>query len=130
MAYIKGLLVKVSIGNNVIGGQRGATLNREMGTSDTTNKDGDGWSENSSTVKSWSIDCDGLIIKDEEAYKSVKAAFIAGEAVEVKFGDSTCGIGEKGKAIITSFPIEAPYDSEATYSISLTGTGPLEEITA
>lgn len=130
MAYIKGLLVKVAIGSQVIAGQRGATLNREMGTSDTTNKDGNGWTENASTVKSWSVECDGLVVKDDEGYAALKAAFLAGEAVDVSVGDANCGIGEKGKAIITSFPVEAPYDSEVTYSVSFTGTGPLSDITA
>lgn len=127
--YIKGTSVKIIIGSNTVAGQRGATLNREMGTTDTTNKDGDGWTEQSSTIKSWSIECDGLVVKNDEGYAALRAAYIAGDLVDVKFGDASSGVGEQGKAIITSFPLEAPYDGEVTYAISLAGTGPLTEIT-
>lgn len=128
--YIKGKVIKISIGGKVVAGQRGATLNREKGTTDTSNKDGDGWAENEASLKSWSVECDGLVVKDDEGYDALRDAFNSDELVDVKFGDATTGIGEQGKAIITSFPIEAPYDGEVTYAVSLTGTGPLEPIPA
>ena len=33
-----------------------------------------------------------------------------------------------GLALLTSYPIEAPYDDAVTYTISLQGTGPLVDL--
>ena len=50
---------------------------------------------------------------------------LAGAAVECDFGLS--GMLYRGDAIITSFSIDAGVEENATYSISLTGTGALQQ---
>ena len=62
---ISGVKVKVYIKDatgKVLGGQRGATLNRSAETMDATTKDGAGWQENVAGLKSWGIDCDGVFV--------------------------------------------------------------------
>ena len=108
----------------LVAGQRGATLNRGQDTADTTTKDGDGWAENQPTIKNWGVDADGLIVKDDEGYAALEQAFNDGEQILVRYirGDGT---KKRGLCTITDFPEEAPYDSEATYSVTLLGSGPL-----
>lgn len=128
MTKVKGIDVLVGIKNattyDTLGGQRGATLNRSSETIEVTDKVSGGWKENYSGIKEWSVDCDGLFVVDDAAFATLETAFNAGTAIDVEISDGT-NITYSGKAYITDFPIEAPYDDVATYSISLTGTGAL-----
>ena len=119
----RGLDIKISIGEQFLAGQRGATLNRSAETIDITNKVSAGWKESITSVKEWSVDCDGVFVEDDTALKALETAFNANTMVDVKISDGEWGY--KGKAIITDFPIEAPYDDAATYSLTLQGTGEL-----
>jgi len=121
---MKGVDVLVKIGANAVGGQRGATLNRSGEAIDKTTKDSNGWKENDSGLKEWSVDCDGLLVLDDIAYGALETAFMASEAVTVEVA-LPGGNTYSGSAIITDFPIEAPYDDEVTYSVSFLGTGAL-----
>ena len=47
--------------------------------------------------------------------------------VKVKIGDDA-GWGYEGNAIITDFPIEAPYDDALSYTVTLQGTGELSKL--
>lgn len=109
---------------NILGGQRGATLNRSAETIDTTTKSSNGWRENEVSIREWSIEADGLLVESDQAYQDLEDAYMNGTTVLVEL---TTAAGNKysGEAIITDFPIEMPYDDAATYSITLQGTGPL-----
>ena len=119
----RGLDIKISIGEQFLAGQRGATLNRSAETIDITNKVSAGWKESITSVKEWSVDCDGVFVADDAALKALETALNANTLVDVKISDDTRGY--KGTAIITDITIEAPYDDAATYSITLQGTGEL-----
>ena len=123
----RGLDIIISIGENVLGGQRGATLNRSSEVIDITNKVSGGWTENLTSVKSWSVDCDGIFVVNDTALDAIETAFLNSQVVDVKIADETWGY--TGKAVITDFPIEAAYDDAATYSLTLEGTGALAKIT-
>lgn len=129
----KGLDIKISIIENkqrkTLAGQRGATLNRSAEVIDVTNKISGGWKENIPSVKEWSVDCDGVFVIDDAALKLLETAFNESKEVIVELFDGT-NWGYKGNAIITDFPIEAPYDDAVTYSLTLQGSGALEESTA
>lgn len=120
---MKGVDVLLKIGNNVLGGQRGATLNRSTNTIDITTKLSDEWSEKKAGIKEWSVDCDGLVVIDDTAFEALEAAYMNGTNVTVEMALGS--IKYTGQAVITSFPIEAPYDDEVSYSVTLEGTGPL-----
>lgn len=132
MATVRGMDVLVSIKSGleyvVVGGQRGATLNRSSEAIDVTNKVNGGWKENVAGFKEWSVDCDGLYVVDDAGYAALEAAFNTSDEVELKIASGS--LVYVGKAIITDFPIEAPYDDIATYSISFTGTGALADTEA
>ena len=124
MAKIKGIDVLVKVGANAIGGQRGATLNRSGEAIDATTKDSAGWKENLAGLKEWSVDCDGLLVVDDTAYDALETAFMASEAVTIEIAMPS-GKKYSGSALVTDFPIEAPYDDSVTYSVSFIGTGAL-----
>ena len=129
--YKKGIdfLIGITVDGQkkVLGGQRACTLNRSSDTIDVTNKDSEGWQENLSGLKNWGIDTDGLIVENNEAYDHLEECFMESKEVDVYL---TTPMGKKytGKAIITDFPLEAPYDDAATYSVTITGSGKLEKV--
>lgn len=129
----RGLNVLISIKDGAsyrnVAGQRGATLNRSGETLDVSNKaTGGDWKEYIQGAKEWSVDCDGILIDGDEGFAKLEEAFLAGNLVEVKIGDNA-EWGYKGSAIITDFPIEAPYDDALTYSMTFQGTGALSKVT-
>lgn len=129
----RGLDIKISIleggsTKKVLAGQRGATLNRSAEVIDITNKAANGWKESMTSFKEWSVDCDGVFVADDAALIALETAFNTNKEVDIELSDGTAW-GYKGKAIITDFPIEAPYDDAATYSLTLQGTGELAKAT-
>lgn len=122
-------VIKVEIDGTekVIGGQRGCTLNRSSETLDVTSKDSAGWQENLSGLKNWGVDTDGLVVKDDTALDYLETCFMEGNELPV-IVSTPLGKNYKGNVIITDFPIEAPYDDAATYSLSFVGSGKLEKV--
>lgn len=114
----------------LVAGQRGATLNRSRDTVELTNKTtGDGFKEFAGTSAEWSVDFDGLLVESDTALQSLEDAFFNNEEVLVRF-QTASGNKYEGNTIFTDFPIEAPYDSEVTYSGTLQGTGAYTKTTA
>jgi TP901-1 family phage major tail protein len=108
---------------NVVGGQSGATLNRETNVIEVTSKES-GWAENLAGIKSWSIECEGYVVVSDAAYDSLETAWENGEEIDVEINVPS-GNTYSGKAIIAEFPLEAPQDDAMTFSITLQGTGAL-----
>lgn len=112
-----------------VGGQRGATLNRSADTLDSTSKDSNGWKENEYSFKEWGIDSEGLLLDSDVGYSELEDAFM--NAVKVKIQMVTAsGKKYEGMSLVTDFPIEAPYDDLATYSVTFTGDGELTIVPA
>ena len=123
MAFEKGNDIRVSIGEVLIGGQQGCSINRETETSETTTKDSGVWAESEATGLSWSVDCDGLVVVGDEGLEALETAWENLQKVDVKYGSA-----EKyktGKAIITSLSSNSPSKDKTTYSVSLQGVGAL-----
>lgn len=110
--------------DQVLAGQKNATLNRSAETIDSTTKQSDGWTESIQGAKSWSIDADGAFVESDEAFSILEEAFLNSEpvAVYIEFPSKRRYLG---KAIINDIPLDFPYDDLVTYSLSLTGTGAL-----
>ena len=64
----------------------------------------------------------------DAGYKAALDAFMNGTEVNVKIADAGSTVGFQGKAIITSFSFEAPYDDAMTYEMSFEGVGALTKI--
>lgn len=123
----RGIDIQLKIGVELLAMQRGATLNQSTDTIETTNKLTGGWKTFEPSFKEWSIDCDGLIPVDSTAFKALQESYRNGEKLTVSLLDKE-EKGETGSVIISDFPLEYPYDDSATYSITLQGTGALEEV--
>lgn len=113
-----------------VAGQQGLTINRDKDTIEVTSKDTlGGWKENVVGMKEWSIDNDGVYVRDHKSHKLLSALFDGDDPVLIKVTNQktkTDMFG--GLALVTSYPIEAPYDDAVTYSVSLTGTGALVDL--
>ena len=100
------------------------------------------WNTKTSGYKDWEVSCDSLVAMSgtnevwheiyerylDDSYSGYKPVF------EIQF--KTTGTGTsgdkyfKGSALITSFSLEAPMEESATFSVSFSGNGPLELLTA
>ena len=110
-----------------ISGQQGLTINRSAETIEVNSKSTEGgWKDSLAGMKEWSIDNDGLWVASDDAHKALATAFKGGDPVCVKVynGKTKTGLFG-GLAIVTDYPIEAPYDDAVTYSITLQGKGAL-----
>lgn len=123
MAKVAGVDVLLYVGTAVVGGQSGATLNRETNIIEVTSKES-GWAENLAGVKSWSIECEGYVVVSDTSYTQLETAWEAGDELEVEIRVPS-GNTYKGKALIAEFPLEAPQDDALTFSITLQGSGAL-----
>lgn len=121
-----------STGSNLlaVAGQQGLTINRDKDTIEVTSKDAHGgWKQFLGGLKEWSIDNDGVYVRSDESHKLLAAAFGSDDPILIKVTNQktqTDMFG--GLALVTSYPIEAPFDDAVTYSISLQGTGELVDL--
>lgn len=126
-------LIKVNTGTEAspvwtaVAGQRNATLNLSMSEVDTTSKDSGGWHEGLASIRSWSIDFDSLLIEDDAGLAELENAFMNQEQVQVQLA-TPAGYTYTGKATLTDFSYDMPYEGEATASGTLTGTGALTKV--
>ena len=71
-----------------------------------------------------------IYVKDDESHAILSAAFEAGDPVCIKVYDNKRKKGMfGGLAVITDYPIEAPYDDSVTYSLTFSGMGKLTDLT-
>lgn len=113
-----------------IGGQQGLTINRSADSIEITSKDtAGGWKAKIAGMKEWSIDNDGLYVPGDEAHSILSQAFENSDPVCIKVIDGKRKRGMfGGLAVITDYPLEAPYDDAMTYSLSLEGMGALLDL--
>ncbi|MCY7797409.1 phage major tail protein, TP901-1 family [Bacillus spizizenii] len=113
----------------ILGGQTGATLNREAETMEVTDKTSGGWASSLPGIKSWSIDADGFVVLGDVALEAVEEAFndrVPVEA-EIRVGatDDLDGVTYNGTGYIVDLPLEFAQDDAVTYSLSIEGATPL-----
>ena len=115
-----------------VGGQTGASINRNADTIEVTNKVSDGYREYVSGWKDWSLDCDAFVTLGDEGQTLLEEKFAKGEVVEVSVrigGDANAkGITYTGSALITSLTTDLSQDDAVTYALSLQGTGALSRV--
>ena len=125
---IRGLEVLISIGGQVVGGQRGASLSMSADELDITDKTTEGYKAFLVGLKEWNISCDGLVCTDDTGYQALFNAFLNGTVVEVQFKQKEGGFGYQGPMVISSMDFDAQYDDAVTYSCELKGAGALAAI--
>lgn len=128
--YVRGVAVLIEVQDQETGefakvaAQRGGTLNRSADTLDASSKEDYGWANNEAGIKSWSLDCDGLFVENNNGFDALNVAWVNGDCVRVRVRFPS-GLTFVGNAIITDFPIEFPYDDAVTYSLTFEGKGAL-----
>ena len=105
-----------------VSGQKGLTINRSADSIEITSKDTQGgWKSKIAGMKEWSID----------SHKALAKAFDAGDPVCIKVVNGKTKKGMfGGLAVITDYPVEAPFDDAVTYSLTLEGMGALVDLIA
>lgn len=128
MSTINGcaVILKITDGNNAVAvaGQKDASITLSADTVDTTTKDSNGWKENDVSFKSWEASLDGLVKLQDNGFKKVADAFYSDTPISVEIAYPG-GEKETGNAIITSIEKGLPLEDKVSYSIALTGSGPL-----
>lgn len=114
-----------------IAGQQGLTINRSKDSIEITSKDTKGgWKSKIGGMKEWSIDNDGLYVRDDESHKELGKYFEGDDPVCIKVIDMQQEKGMfGGLAIVSDYSFEAPFDDAMTYSIKLDGMGALVDLT-
>lgn len=113
-----------------VGGQQNGTLNRSREVIETTNKlSANGFKEKEGGFAEWGIDFDGISVESNTALQKLEDAFMNNEKVKAKWETPT-GNQYTGLGVLTDFPVEAPFDAEATYSGTLEGDGPYTKVPA
>lgn len=113
-----------------VAGQQSLTLNRSADTIEVNSKDTEGsWKGKIAGMKEWSIETSGLYVNGDESQSILSQAFENGDLVCVKVYNKKAKKGLfGGLAAITDYPFEAPWDDSMTYSITLSGTGKLTDL--
>lgn len=122
-----------SDGSNLlaIAGQQGLTINRSAESIEISSKDTEGgWKSKIAGAKEWSIDIDGVYVLADESHRELGKAFDEGSPVCLKVINKKTSKGMfGGLAVITDYPLEAPFDDTMTYSITFEGMGALVDLT-
>ncbi|MEG0798698.1 MAG: phage tail tube protein [Acidaminococcaceae bacterium] len=108
----------------LIGGQRGASLNRSADEINTSDKTSDGWSSSRPGLRKWSIDLESLVMLTNEGMNILEQAFMESAQINVRllYPDGSAQTGWGG---ITDFGMETPHDGEATLKGTVSGNGAL-----
>ena len=114
-----------------ISGQQSLTINRSADSIEITSKDTQGgWKSKIAGMKEWSIDNDGIYSLSDRSHDVLSQAFENGDPVCLKVVNNKTKKGMfGGLAVITDYPLEAPYDDSMTYSLTLEGMGALVDLT-
>ena len=115
-----------------IAGQQSLTLNRSADSIEVSTKDTEGgWKSYIAGMKEWSIDLDGVFVKDDASHRTIADAFNQGNLLCVKITNIKTGEDLFGGTVaVTDYPLEFPYDDTATYSLSLQGNGALVDLSS
>jgi TP901-1 family phage major tail protein len=103
-----------------------ASLSMNMELRDSTTKSSTGWQSNLGGLRSWELSSDAFVEIGSITGADIEELWTIWEArteVAVKFGHTN--MEYTGNALITSISIESGVEENATYSISLTGSGAL-----
>lgn len=123
--------VVISVGGTDLVHCTSASLSITRDLRDATTKSSQGWQTNLAGLKSWEVSGDCFVDISDGDVTTHTASLITGSAVAVTFilddADSTTPdpYTYSGNAVITSVSIDAGVEENATYSITLTGTGAL-----
>lgn len=119
----KGIDIAISINNQIIAGQKNAVLQQNTQILDISNQITKEWKRHIGGIKSWSVNCSGMVIKDQTSFNALENAYLNNSIIQVVVGDNDKKY--MGNVIISSFPLSSSYDDTMLYNLVLQGTGGL-----
>ena len=123
------VILKVTVGGVLVpvAHSTSASISMNMDLRDSTTKSSAGWQDNLGGLRSYELSGDSFVdIATDVGLADVTelwTAWNARTAVAIEF--SATGMVYTGDALITSLSIDAGVEENATFSVSLTGTGEL-----
>ena len=153
MGVLKGKNLLLSVNSKVYGYATSCEISIEIDTEETASTSwkqlndagGASWKEFDTNKKSWTLSTDNLSAEGLSDFKEAFNVLVAGQPVDIKFGVVSYATGADednltasfangtnfiGKAIINSLSLTGSQEGEATYTVSLQGTGELKVATA
>lgn len=121
----QGINVLLKVDNTPVGGQLNVALNRSNNSIDITNKINGDWVESLPGLKTWSINCSGIYIRNQEGFNLLEEAFMNNQEIEAEINIS--GYKYKGNCFITDFPVNSVYNQQFKYTVKLLGNGELQK---
>ena len=119
----KGINIVLKVADKILAGQLGARLTQSASPIDITNKITGEWKEYISGLKSWQVDCNGLYVKNTDAYTQLQEAFRTNTPIDVEIVlDQHRYVGQ---ALLIEFPLTAMYNDTYKYNARLLGNGEL-----
>lgn len=119
----KGIDAIISIDSTPLAGQKNVLFNRMAVMESITNEIDKSWSRSIPSTKSWTVNCNGMFIKNEDAFKSLEDAFFNGDELNITLQGN--GRKYEGLCHISQFPLSANYSDTLTYSLTFVGCGEL-----
>ena len=110
-----------------LGASRGLSLDLSKDTIDTTTRSDaeHGFTDHDGSWKTWTMSTDGLYAANSEALEIIRVAFFNDEKIPASI-ILPDGATYAGLVIVTSFPIDAPYDDAVSFSTEFQGCGALD----
>ena len=128
---INGSLLTVKVGGSLIAAGTTHNFSPTAAVRYTTNKDNLGWRTIMPGVKSWT--CSGTHMFTFDAtygYAQLFTAWTNRSICAITFGSATAGDTYfSGSAYITSLPVDAPSEENATFTVQFEGTGAITSST-
>lgn len=136
---ISGKRLRMLINEKVVGCSTSCTLHAVANLENSDSKDDEGdWVDQDVVSKAWDGSIDALAFvdpTDEDCIQFDDPFDLIGTVVDIHFTETTgeknrtvnasTGKGRYGKAIVNDVSANAPNGPKATYTISITGKGPL-----
>lgn len=118
------IYIKIASVLTLVGGQRGATINKTTAVIDASHKSSGALALKVPGLKDWSISGDAVIIKDDATAAALDAAWRNRTAVdvEVQYPDHS---REYGSGYVTNLSTNAPHDGVATRSLEISAASDL-----
>lgn len=122
----QGINVILKVDDVPVGGQLNVELSRSQESIDITNKINGDWKESLSGLRTWSINCSGIYVKNQNGFMALENAFMTNQEITAVID---IGIYRyQGRCLITDFPVNAIYNQQFKYTIKLLGNGALERL--
>jgi len=129
---LKGYDGSVSVGATAVGSVKAFTVNTTKDTVDVTTFDADGWTENDSTLRSWTGSVTIIVDPTDAGQVALVAGMASSDVVVLSLvvndGGTTSEITYGGNAIITSEPMTSDVNSIIEVSMDFTGSGELTRV--